>query len=30
MDVHPAMQRLKLILESKTHEAFAGVDKAVT
>jgi len=30
MNVHTAMQRLKLILESKTHEAFAGVDKAVT
>jgi len=30
MDVHTAVQRLKLILESKTHEAFAGVDKPVT
>jgi kynureninase len=30
MDVHTAVQRLKLIFESKTHEAFAGVDKTVT
>jgi kynureninase len=30
MEVHTAVQRLKLIFESKTLEAFADVDKAVT